>query len=105
MKPSEFLIQRSISIELFDSQPSDTDEDRVLLPELRSLCCRELTTLDSAAHSTRTPGPLSSPFPASEAPTTPDDLRSTSTTLCFGRWFVPAGSMWSAGRACWRPTR
>jgi hypothetical protein len=47
MKASELLIQRSINGELFDPAPSDTDEDRALLGELRRLCCRELTTSDA----------------------------------------------------------
>jgi hypothetical protein len=47
LKPSDFLIQRSISADLFDPQPSDSDEDRAVLEQLRRLCGGDLTTLDS----------------------------------------------------------
>jgi hypothetical protein len=47
MKWSEWLIKRSVDDFLFDPQPSDTAEDMALLAELRRLCCRELTSLES----------------------------------------------------------
>ena len=44
-KWSDALVQRSVSSWLFDPKPSDTDEDRVALSELRNLVNRELNTV------------------------------------------------------------
>ena len=47
MKYSEWLIKKSVDDFLFDPKSSDAAEDLVQLAELRNLCSRELTSLQS----------------------------------------------------------
>src|SRR5262245_908472 len=44
-KWSDALVERSVSSWLLDPEPSDTDDDRVALSELRNLINRELNTV------------------------------------------------------------